>query len=112
MENRKLSESWETVVIPKKAIARQFVQEHSGREMAEIVLPDQLPEDAPNCGGWHFYMPGPCVEEVNGSASLKFPPSWKAIRILSPYVPGKRPNIIEYPIEEALELLRATFVQH
>ena len=34
------TESWETVVIPKKSIVRHFVHEKTGNELAEIVLPD------------------------------------------------------------------------
>lgn len=112
MTKSRLSESWETLVIPKKAIARQFVHEKTGRELTEIVLPEQLPEGSPDCGGWHFYMPGSCVEQIENAARLKFPLAWLTIRILSPYVEGKRTATIEYPIEETLALLRAMFAQH
>lgn len=104
--------TWETVVIPKKAIARQFVHEKTGSELTEIILPEQLPEGSPDCGGWHFYMPGSCVEQIENGARLKFPPAWRSIRILSPYVEGKRTAAIEYPIEDALALLRSMFAQH
>ena len=66
----------------------------------------------PDCGGWHFYMPGSCVEQIENGARVKFPPAWRSIRILSPYVEGKRTAAIEYPIEDALALLRAMFAQH
>ena len=66
----------------------------------------------PDCGGWHFYMPGYCVEQIENGARLKLPPVWWTIRILSPYVEEKRIAAIEYPIEEALALLRAMFAQH
>jgi hypothetical protein len=109
MENYKISDSWETVVIPADAIERQFVHEKTGRELTEIVLPDKLPEHAPDCGGWHFYMPTGCVKETETGMRVQFPPSWITIRFLSPFVRGKRSQIIEYPIEDALALLREIF---
>ena len=105
MNSNQSSNTWETVVIPNKAIARQFVHEKTGSELTEIILPEQLPKGSPDCGGWHFYMPGSCVEQIENGAR-------RSIRILSPYVEGKRTAAIEYPIEDALALLRAMFAQH
>ena len=102
----------ETVVIPNKAIARQFVHEKTGSELTEIILPEQLPKGSPDCGGWHFYMPGYCVEQIENGARLKFPPAWRIIRILSPYVEGKRIAAIESPTKVTLAQLRAMFAQH
>ena len=105
------TESWETVVIPKKSIVRHFVHEKTGNELAEIVLPDELPKGSSRCGGWHFYMPGGCVEETKDGVTLKFPPFWRTIRFLSPHVKGKRSDSIEYPVEDALALMRDTFAE-
>lgn len=102
---------WEMVVIPANAIARQFTTEKTGRELSEIVLPDKLPEYAPRCEGWHFYMPTSCVKEAAKGIRLYFPTAWKTIRFLSPYVKGQRSQIIEYPIDEALELLREVYAE-
>ena len=112
MNSNQSSNTWETVVIPNKAIARQFVHEKTGSELTEIILPEQLPKGFPDCGGWHFYMPGSCVEQIENGARVKFPPSWRSIRILSPYVEGKRTTAIECPMADALDLLRAMFAQH
>ena len=112
MKSNQFSHTWETVVIPKKAIARQFVHEKTGSELTEIILPEQLPEGSPYCGGWHFYMPRSCVEQIENGARLKFPSAWWTMRILSPYVEGKRIAAIEYPTEETLAQLRAMFAQH
>ena len=97
------TESWETVVIPKKSIVRHFVHEKTGNELAEIVLPDELPKGSPRCGG--------CVEETKDGVTHEFPPSWRTIRFLSPCVKGKRSDSIEYPVEDALALMRDTFAE-
>ena len=101
---------WEAVFVPKEAISRQFVHEKTNRELTEIVLPNKLPDGAPDCGGWHFYMPTTCVREAKtGAMRVTFPPSWTSIRFLSPYEKGKRTNIIEFPVADALALLRDSF---
>lgn len=97
---------WEMVSVPKNAIARQFASEKTGKNFCEIVMPDNVPD----VGGWHFYMPESCVEDgTDGSVRLLFLPSWLTIRFLSPYVPGKRSNIIDFPIDFALSLFREVF---
>ena len=104
------TESWETVVIPKKSIVRHFVHEKTGNELAEIVLPDELPKGSPRCGGWHFYMPArTCVAVGESSMRLNFPPAWRAIHFLSPYIKGQQSEVIEYPIAAALLLLQDCF---
>ena len=111
MYKKSINDTWETLVIPTDAIVRQFKSEKTGRELAEIVLPDKLPEHAPDCGGWHFYMPTGCIEATETGMRIMFPPSWTTIRLLSPYVKGKRSQIIEYPVDETLTLLRETFTE-
>ena len=111
MENQKgKGEFWEAVFLPKEAISRQFTHEKTGNELTEIVLPNKLPEGAPEIGGWHFYMPTGCVKEAKtGAMRVTFPPSWKSIRFLSPYVKGKRSDSMEFPVADALAMLRDTF---
>ena len=101
---------WQAVFAPKDVVARTFKSEKTGRELCEILMPTELPEGAPVIGGYHFYMPVGCVKEAKtGAMRITFPPSWESIRFLSPYVKGKRPDVVELPIEDALALLRDTF---
>lgn len=113
-EQKPKADLWEAVFIPKEAVARKFTSEKSGKELCEILLPEALPEGAPKCGGWHFYMPAGCVREAKDGTSMRmtFPPSWKALRFIAPYVQGKRPEVMEFPVEDALALLRDTFNNH
>ena len=108
MERIKL---WKTVVIPTDAIVRQFKSEKTSREFAEIVFPEKLPEHAPRCEGWHFYMPANCIKKAAKDVRLLFPPGWATIRLLSPYVKGQRPQIIECPLDDALTLLREVYAE-
>lgn len=108
MNNIRGAIRWENVVIPQTAIARHFTHEKTGREFYEFVLP----ENAPRCGGWHFYMPAKtCVALGESSMRISFPPAWKVIHFLSPFVKGQQSEVIEYPISEALLLLREVFEQ-
>ena len=112
MNNIRGAIRWENVVIPQTAIARHFTHEKTGREFYEFILPDVLPENAPRCGGWHFYMPAKtCVALGESSMRISFPPAWKVIHFLSPFVKGQQSEVIEYPISEALLLLREVFEQ-
>ena len=112
MNNLRSAVRWESVVLPQTTIARKFTHEKTGREFYEFILPDVLPENAPRCGGWHFYMPAKtCVALGESSMRISFPPAWKVIHFLSPFVKGQQSEVIEYPISEALLLLREVFEQ-
>lgn len=101
---------WESVFVPKEAMSRQFTHNKTGKEFAEIVLPDTLPEGAPEIKGWHFYMPARCVHETkNGSLRISFPPAWTTVRFLSPFVKGKQSDMMEFQMDQGLALLRDTF---
>jgi len=113
MEKQQQGTPWESVYVPKEAVTREFVHEKTGKNLCEIVLPDALPEGAPKCGGWHFYMPATCVRDVkSGDKRLSFPPSWTGVRFYSPFVKGKRPDVMEFPMNDALAMLRDTFGNH
>ena len=101
---------WELVSVPQKAVDRRFVSEKTGRELCEIILPDDLPARSPEIGGWHFFMPGTCVgEQADAVVCLRFPAAWRSIRFYSPYVRGKRDDVMEYPLADGLTFLRDVF---
>ena len=110
MAEAKQTNSWEAVFVPKEAVARIFKSEKTGRELAEVQLPETLPAGAPAINNWHFFMPASCVKETKtGSMRVSFPPSWSGVRFLSPFEKGKRSETMEFPIEDALALLRDSF---
>lgn len=100
----------EFVSIPKDTTVRRFESEKTGRKFCEITLPDNLPVGVPEMGGWHFFMPGTCVDEhADAAVRLWFPTTWRTFRFHSPYIRGKRGDVIEYPLEVALAILRNVF---
>lgn len=109
MENQN-GQQWAAVFVSKEAIARAFTSEKTGKDMTEIVLPEALPAGAPAVSKWRFYMPSTCVKEAKtGSFRVSFPPSWKSIRFYSPYVKGKRSEMMDFPIDDAIALLQDSF---
>ena len=110
MAEEKQTNSWEAVFVPKEAVTRTFTSAKTNRELTEIQLPETLPAGAPAISNWHFLMPASCVKETKtGSMRVSFPPSWGSVRFQSPFVKGKRAEDMDFPIEDALALLRDSF---
>ncbi len=109
MKINNAKERWDAISTPKNAITRQFITKNN-KTFCEVILPDALPAGMPNIQGWHFCMPAGCIkEEKNGSMRISFPPTWTTIRFSSPYEEGKLCSTKDFPITEALAMMRKSY---